>query len=384
MLPNRRDDARPDDGRPRGWRAAVAGGALVAALVAGCTGTSTGTAGADDATPPLSTVPGSDVPSDAPRSSLTTPIEGGTPFSPYLAAVDAVAGVSEDAAQASAARQQKVQQLVATCMKDAGFEYVPAATDEAEPTSYPWTEDVVGLPQLPDDRAEVERVGYGVDDVDAAEAARLDSQELDPNDAYAETLGAAGQAEYYATLTGSDGPDDPQPDPTGGCYGRSDAAVPASDDEGRGALAEQYGQLFAGMGSLRMRGLQADTRVADLNARWYGCVLDAGYDLSPPEGVDVDTFSPVDTYFLAVRTPPGGVAGYPGELETADDIPVEERYLVGSAEERAIAVVDFDCRVATDYEQTLVTALVDLEAQFVAAHRQELDELLAAVELGQA
>ena len=189
MPPTRHDDARPDGCRPRSWRAAVAGGALVAALVAGCTGT--GTAGAGDATPPPSTVPGSDVPSDVPRSSLTTPIEGGTPFSPYLAAVDAVAGVSEEAAQASATRQQKVQQLVATCMKAAGFEYVPVVTDEAEPTSYPWTEDVVGLPQLPDDRAEVERVGYGVDDVDAAEAARLDSQELDPNDAYAETLGAA-------------------------------------------------------------------------------------------------------------------------------------------------------------------------------------------------
>lgn len=91
--------------------------------------------------------------------------------------------------------------------------------------------------------------------------------------------------------------------------------------------------------------------------------------------------SPLDAMDLAVRTPPGGVAGPPRYDTLTSEIPIEERYLLGSAEERPIAVADFDCRAATQYEETLTAVLVRLEQEFVDGHRAEFDEMAAALEL---
>ncbi|MGY4643269.1 hypothetical protein [Cellulomonas sp. URHB0016] len=320
-------------------------------------------------------------PTDAPEPSLAVPIPGGTPFSPYFAQVNALLAQPEETSATAKERHDDVEAYIASCMKDAGFDYFPTEYEKSEQLAWPWARDVLQLPLLATDRAEVERVGYGVDDVDAQEADRHELETPDKNGVYNGTLGEAAQSEYDYALSGTRGEDDPDPDPAGGCFGRASAKYPEPTSP-QADLAEQYMPLVRTMGDIRIRDLARDPRVVDLNEQWNACMLDAGYDLTPPEGVRQQTPDPVSAYFLAVRTPPDGVAEYPADGAEAGQIPVERRYLVGSPAERAIALADFDCRAATSYQSSLLSVLVDLEGAFVAAHQRELDEMGAALDIG--
>lgn len=134
-------------------------------------------------------------------------------------------------------------------------------------------------------------------------------------------------------------------------------------------ILDQFGELAFAMYQLRIRDVAEDPRTGELDEEWYACMADHGYDLAPEERAAAHP-GPMAAWGLAVRTPPGGVAGPPRPNDPAEDIPVEERYLLGSAEEREIAMADFDCRLATDYE-----------ARLTAIHADELEELAALVAL---
>lgn len=73
-----------------------------------------------------------------------------------------------------------------------------------------------------------------------------------------------------------------------------------------------------------------------------------------------------------------GRAGRPASLA---DVARAGITLVGSQEERAIALADFDCRAAVDYEARLTEELIHLEERFVADNEESLSEFLAAIEL---
>jgi hypothetical protein len=69
-----------------------------------------------------------------------------------------------------------------------------------------------------------------------------------------------------------------------------------------------------------------------------------------------------------------------GRLLPADGARPDQKALVGSPPEVAVAAADFRCRQQTDYLNRYVAIVVDLENQYIAAHREELDQLLATWE----
>ncbi len=348
---------------------------ISALLLAGCDGGDPGPAAGDDThSAPASAAATAD---GAPRPRTAFPIGTETPFTPYGPAVNAVVnGPAPDEATARA-RYEAIQHDTAACMKDAGFEYRPDAFEKSETLVLPWTRDSLPLPVLPESRGDAERWGYGTDDVDGAEADRAKAESVDENSAYVATLSEKAQSAYQLVLTGSHGPDDPAPEPDGGCAGRAESAHPGPVvDE---SLSAQFVPLIRAMGDVVQRDLTSDPATHALDEEWTACMLEAGVDVEPPaEFAQRSSLAPMDAYTLAVLTPPDGAAQWPKPDETADQIPVERRYLVGSDAEHRIAVADFDCRASTRYVERVTQVLVRLETDFVAGHQGQLTSLLAA------
>ncbi|NTW40992.1 MAG: hypothetical protein HGA44_14125 [Cellulomonadaceae bacterium] len=311
--------------------------------------------------------------------STTLPLARDLPFHAYAAAVNTIVTGPLDDADAAKSRYDTIAEATAECMKEAGFEYTVTPYEKPTAVVLPWTQNSLHLPVLPSDRADVERSGYGQDDVGAMEAQLEATQHLDANSAYLDGLSSSAQAEYVYALSGEHGPNDPDGDPAGGCAGRAEsaAAVPAAPQDSVGA---QFAPLIRAMGQLADSGLAEDPRTAALNDEWNSCMLDAGYDVAPPPEFEAreGTPGPLYAYTLAVLTPPSGEAQWPGADVPADEIPIERQSLVGSDAEHTIALADFDCRSSTDYVERLTDILESLEDAFVSSHQTELASLEAA------
>lgn len=87
---------------------------------------------------------------------------------------------------------------------------------------------------------------------------------------------------------------------------------------------------------------------------------------------------PMQAYRLAVVTAADGTTDPAHRDMLTTEIPLDNRYLVGSDVERAIALADVDCRARTGFVDRYVDVLARLQADFVAEHRAALDDLLAA------
>lgn len=369
-------------------RVAIRGGAvavpvLVGLLLAGCTSGSTAET-SPDSTSNGAGQDGAGSIEDASPPSTDVPIDHDTPFTPYLAALSSVVSVAaETLGVAERERFEQVEEFKSACMRDQGFEYVPLEYVPQDDVASFSPEDALYLPRLPENRAEVERLGYGVEVDDPLEAFTPTPAEERNLEIY-DALTDAGRASYDAALVGhhaEDSEESAQDHFENSCAGRAESQYPEpAADAPEVGLLEQYGDLISTLTRVRFQDLFQDERTVALNEEWNTCMREDGYELAWPEYglTDPDPFAAFD---LAIRTPVGGVAGEPQPDTPIEDIPLDERTLVGSHEERVIALADFDCRSSTEYQSRLTTILLDIEERFVAAHDAELAELLAAVEL---
>lgn len=326
---------------------------------------------------PVADAPGVDdgatsTPSGPAAPRLETPSSRPLPFSAHRAAIEALTGptVADDAERR---RRDAVERSVAACMAAEGFDYTPRPWERAESVTYWWLTDVLPLPFLPDDPAQVALTGYGVDDVETQETLAGSAATPDALDTDLAGLGDAALAAYQQALTGVDGVDDPDPDPDGGCAGRAEAEHPAPVD-----TRPDVSGLVRAMADVVEVELFATPDVRELTAAWTACMLDRGVDVADPASPDVRRPGPTQAYWLAVATRPDGTVVLPSRDTAESEMPLDARYLVGSEPERTVAVADHACRAETDYAARLEGALVTLQEQLVATHREELDRLAAA------
>ncbi|GIG40442.1 hypothetical protein [Cellulomonas phragmiteti] len=299
------------------------------------------------------------------------------PFSPYADAIATVLG--PDGTAQNEEEFLAREQVVADCMKREGFDYTPRPYVKSEDVAAGWAEGVVFLPVLPEDRAVVEQIGYGVDDVQEQERLLESAETPDENDAYLAGLSPSAQDAYVLALSGQDGPDDPAPDPGGGCVG--EALREVADGGHVPAAADEFAPLIVAMRRVAQEAVYDDPRTVALNEEWTGCMLDAGFDVAPPESSAASwPAGPLQAYDLAVVTAADGSVERPGRDTPTNEIPLERRYLVGSDAERAVALADFDCRASTDYVERFVTVLADLESDFVATQGAALEQLVTAAD----
>jgi hypothetical protein len=305
------------------WRRAGAVACAVALLLAGCTG--------DD--------PGEGAHPDDPAPPATSPL---AEILGWGMATDGVAapGVSEGERQ----RHLQVEQLVADCMAEHGFEYVPVSLDDrrAGPFDEAYALDPADFAQ---------QYGYGVTTLTVGAE---DEAFQDPNQEIMDSLAPEERAEYERALWGADAAVDPDAADQG-CRMHAEAEVyGVRDPDDRAQEMERFAALFEALDDLSRR-IENDPRLADSEVNWARCMAAAGYPgFTRPHDARQAVF---DQY---------------AALSAQQSDPDSEALADLREFELTLAPVDYACREEhVDGPRWQVAQ--ELEAQFVEEHRTELE-----------
>ncbi|HEY3140702.1 MAG TPA: hypothetical protein VGJ86_06215 [Acidimicrobiales bacterium] len=274
-------------------------------------------------------------------------------------------------------QERRLEQRVADCMQQQGFEYTPVESNwsgvSAEADSGPWS-----LP--PEEFAE--KYGYGMFTMDpVADEDTVD----DPNQERVDAMSDAERAAYEAALWGSYDENTGELIGDGeGCqstaWAEENGGDPNVEENGGDPNVEEseFNDLWEEMDAL-YEGVNTDSRVADEARKWSDCMADTDHpDLEVPD----DAPQLVNDRYQELlppelRTPDdelseGGPAlALPGG-ERDDSLglaPDDLRDL--KAYEIEVAAADLECR--GDYDDVHYDVQVELEKQFIEDHRDELD-----------
>jgi hypothetical protein len=284
------------------------------------------------------------------------------------------AGGGQEPSEEDLAKQRKVEDATAACMKTAGFEYV-AVPPESNPKSK--FNDAFNLPA---DKF-AEQYGYGISTIDWSKAG---SDDTNPNTKIRSALSPAAQKAYDKALNG------PNAGPNGVvAVGPSDSDGPSSSaqtDLGcRGKAAEQvYGKgqdkladmkkfdsLFKDIQALAKR-IEADQRVVDATTAWSDCMADAGHaGFTKADAPREQVQQKLDA--LTGNQPPpkngkGKTLTGPPSFDKVDATKLAELRKF----EIALAVDDQKCK-AKVYDEPYKKAQYELEQEFVNQHKAELE-----------
>lgn len=266
------------------------------------------------------------------------------------------------------------------CMAKEGFEYVPRwrAWEGPEPGSEAEARDLIQdhnrlrIPTLDPDRAVVAQVGYGLRSV----ADELPGQHHalivdDQNDEYREDLSKAEQDRYD--------------NERGGCMAQFQRKNPMpKTDDWDDFATNRFSDLIGDMIGFHSMGasddIEADPRIIELNTEYRTCAAASGLPIEdararakkpgPWDG-------PIEALQIAFRTGADGVAAELGDNDPERD---DQKSLVGSAPEIRIALIDYDCRAATDYLERFIAVQREREQAFENAHGKELAKLMSYIE----
>ena len=294
--------------------------------------------------------------SDAPRS----------PLEPYFSALYPA---RDDAAQKK--ENAAVQDAVAACMKEQGFEYEP---DPGTGTFF--SSDSLDVEWGSEEFAKT--YGYGISTDMFGAASGEDTEYVDPNQDYIDALSDGEQAAYSEALWGPPqvvGGDagEVAAEPldydwkTAGCMGAAqheiiDASDPSSDPE--------YASLVEGMNAIYQR-VEESPAVIAKEKEWSGCLAEAGFPGFEHKADPSEEFSER----LGELTMPVDEAGQP--TAGSGDEPDPAALDALRADEIATATADFGCAEKTGYTSTLTTEQNRLEQEFVDENRERLDALVA-------
>jgi len=261
---------------------------------------------------------------------------------------------SWDDAEFVAAQELEEQELIAACMAEQGFEYVPyvappLGTNDFDPPR--------------NSREYAVQFGYGFTEQHPDESGSWEDydHDADPNFAIRRAL-TPGEAEAYDRAI--DGPpegwsyssetDDPLDADEFGCRAAARSREPAGvqTDATFIAARDRDGEIW--------NTAAADPRVTAALARWSSCMADAGWTgLEQLDDPKTRTFEWEEA--AATRDAQGYLNTY-GEKVAAD--------------ERAIATADWDCRTSSGYDAWFAQVRNELQQAYVDDHRAELDAML--------
>jgi hypothetical protein len=311
---------------------------------------------------------------------------GGSPLAEYLGAGG---GLSSDGRAVSVQgddpeKQQQVQELIAACMKEAGFEYLPYVPTAPE-----------SQPVVEGDLDWASTYGYGISTIDTAAPDPSD----DPNTAITAAMSESERAAYQLALFGSsfrstsssDGvavaapPVDIAP-PSGGADGSTAPATGAADGSAGcvpQASAQVYGEpdivdmqefstLFDALGKLQTAIMQ-DPRIVPLVAAWSDCMADAGH---PGLAAVDDARNSIMSRWADLngwQFTPGDAGGGSVSVSAADAVTEPDPAKVAElrTDEIALAVADLGCR--KDHQAVYDQVRTELEQKFVIDYLSELE-----------
>ena len=337
---------------------------LIAALaLAGCAATPPG-----DTTNPT----GTSIASTPAPQGLT---EKDSPLVNYLSAI--FTGGNSPAAspeEQQAFRDERTKQreaVIATCMKDQGFDYIPAVPSQTESPVSKWH---------PDDRDWVAKYGYGVIQNPYEEDSQPEATEpVDPNHAYVTSLTEAEQQAYFVAY-GGDGLGSEGEESTewrwqdAGCEGLAyheiDGKDPWQQEENK-PIMETLGKFYTEV--------QSGPEIAGLDAAWAACMTEAGHPgFTMQRDAESSVYRLREQYWEDLSA----------EQDDSEYDPIhgtmnDPTYAALADQELPLALADLECRKKTDYRQALLRIRFAAEEQFIADHREELDAMKARAEQAQ-
>ena len=259
-----------------------------------------------------------------------------------------------------AQQAKEVEELVASCMNDQGFEYIPV--DQTQYTSFDWD---------PNERETEEWVaanGYGVNLTEEQQEEQNAEFEdfTDPNDDYRASLSESESTAYWEALYGPQPTEDELNEDgsyeytweNGGCYGVSQHEV--SGDQAYDQ--DEFKPIFDAMGKL-YEDQSKDPRMKELNAKWASCMADAGYDDFKEQFDAAQSIYDQQNEFW--------------DNNTDGSSPTAEQTAEWREVELDTAMADWKCKQETNYTQEALKVQFELEKQFIKDHKAEIDELVA-------
>ena len=307
-----------------------------------------------------------------------------SPLSKYLSAIYG-GGLSPDATpeeqqQYYNEQQRKIEELVATCMTEQGFEYVPNQPFTGD-TPMP-VEDTENM-WRPEDRDWVEKYGYGAinnpwqERGEAPAPMPEPTAPADPNQEYVESLSEAEQQAYYEALYGK--PMEPQPGEeevpydwrNQGCYGAAQHEVSGDNPwemQENKAILDAINKFY--------ESVQNNPEFAKLDADWAACMTEAGF------GGFAKQMDAQDSIYQLINKYWENVPQTDGEMDPKLGTMKDPEYAKIAEQELPLALADLGCREKTDYRQAQLRIQFAAEEQFIADHKEELDAMKARVEQG--
>jgi len=284
-----------------------------------------------------------------------TPTPSGTADLPAQGPLEEIVGWAQPEGTTGMLEQLRLRESrIAACMTELGFEYFPdvPAPDEVIESDGP----VQGT------REYVERYGYGLWNPVTEEAGSFQFA-YEPSPERESYLAAMSPAEREAYDTAIYGPiTESHPDGSttrsGGCFGVGHDGIPADDEYLRTVNEEAIAYLTA---------LPEDPAFAELDARWSECMAREGMSFGSPHRARETFLDGV----LAFYEDLGHFQGDPLDTPEAKE---------QAAEEKRVALLDFECRESFGYDRQHTLVAHELQADYVETHRADLDLLAQAAE----
>lgn len=317
---------------------------------------------------------------------------------------------SYDSADANA-QQRAIEEAVAVCMREEGWEYIPV--------EYPGMDEGVVEYSEEDELERINREGMGVvywtlhNDSDDPAYTDDFSEWVDPNQEYVESLTEAEMTAYYESLYGTEEEQEALStvevdEETGeeytimtgagaGCQGDAYREIAGDDPTQDPAFWDAAQPFFDEM----YERLEADPRVAESNKKWAACMKEAGYDYKdqgdffdstytefdkrqqevlgedfyadPLEGMSQDE---IDEFF-ANATPEELDALYAPPTLTDEQRAALEEIL---ADEIEVALAQFECSKGMNEKMGDIYA--EIEEEYALEHEDELRALAASLGSG--
>ena len=295
-----------------------------------------------------------------------------------------------------ARREQRVQELIAVCMVEEGFEYIPAVRPIPD----------VAFEDFESEEFARER-GFGITTSFGDDQAALFGGDdwTDPNQAIVDALSDSARQAYYDTLYQPPEPAGSETDPDtgeeveiyeggygGGCSGQAYEEVYAFD-----SLDEIYEQLD--VESMYER-LEADPRVQAMSEEWSQCMGDRGYDYEDPEAMYESVYTDFQARLEEIVGSSGGFGfgfassgdsassgGFADPFEGLSDEEIEELMADMSPEELDDLFATAQREASKNVDQAALAALQDEEralavvnAECSANMQQQIGELIKEYE----
>lgn len=274
-------------------------------------------------------------------------------------------------------QQRETEELVAECMAEQGFEYIPVDYASMSQPAVEDSEVEWGTREF------AEQYGYGMTSWPGMDEQPLPEDEAgweDPNQAYIEGMSDTERDAYYVALHGDmTGPEPGEEEEweydwtQAGCQGSSQQAI----QEKYGLAGEEMTALQEEMEQLWTQ-IQSDERITSLTAQWSDCMADAGYTgMASMEDAQNALMEEQNAIYDEVY-------GTGAEIEESEwealQAEVDERTAALAEKEIATAVADFDCRDQIDFEKVQLEVSNEYQQTFVDAHRAELEAWVESAE----